>query len=96
MQEIQHQSVGINALKCMYKDDNDFKDIYKVFSNFSKAYHTKYVDYLIQNGLLFKGHQLCILKSFMRENIIRAKHNGALGGHFGLDKTLEQVNKHYY
>ena len=60
VQEIKIQSVGINALKGMYKDDNDFKYIYKVCSNFSETYHTKYDDYLIQNGLIFKGNQLCI------------------------------------
>lgn len=32
----------------------------------------------------------------MRENIIREKHQGSLGGHFGLDKTLEQVTRYYY
>ena len=60
VQEIQLQSVAMNALKGMYKDANDFKDIYKVCFDFSEAYYTEYIDYLIQNGLQFKGHQLCI------------------------------------
>ncbi len=28
----------------------------------------------------------------MRENIIREKHSGVLAGHFGMDKTLEQLS----
>lgn len=73
----------------MYKNDDGFKDIYKVCSDFSKDYHFEYVDYLIQNGLLFKGHRIFIPQCSMRENIIREKHARNMGGHFGLDKTLE-------
>lgn len=32
----------------------------------------------------------------MRENIIREKHSGGLAGHFGIDKTLEQLGNFYY
>ena len=32
----------------------------------------------------------------MRENLIREKHSGGLVGHFGHDKTFEQLQQHYY
>lgn len=32
----------------------------------------------------------------MRTNIIKEKHCGSLGGHFGVEKTLEQVRRYYY
>jgi len=32
----------------------------------------------------------------MRENLIREKHSGGLAGHFGTDKTLEQLGHFYY
>ena len=32
----------------------------------------------------------------MRTNIIKKKHSGTMGGHFGLDKTLELVRRYYY
>lgn len=32
----------------------------------------------------------------MRENIIREKHSGGLAGHFGMDKTLKQLNHFYF
>lgn len=53
------------------------------------------LDYMLQEGLLFKNNQLCIPKCSMRENLIIEKHNGGLGGHFGNDKTYEQL-KHFY
>ena len=64
--------------------------------NFSNSFHVDYSDHVLQEGLLFKGNQLHVPKCCMRENIIREKHNGGLGGQFGLDKTLEQVNRYYY
>lgn len=51
---------------------------------------------MIQNGLLFKGGQLCIPKCSMRGNLIKEKHCGPMGGHFGIDKTLELVRRHYF
>ena len=32
----------------------------------------------------------------MRENLIKEKHSGGLGGHFGADKTYEQLNRFYF
>ena len=32
----------------------------------------------------------------MRENLIQEKHNGALNGHFGVNKTQELVTRFYF
>lgn len=32
----------------------------------------------------------------MRENLIREKHCGTLGGHFGIDRTLELLRRNYH
>ena len=32
----------------------------------------------------------------MRENLIQEKHNGSLGGHFGVFKTIELAQRFYY
>ena len=45
---------------------------------------------------LFKINQLCIPKFLMRENLIREKHSGGIVGHFGHDKTFEQLQHFYY
>ena len=63
---------------------------------YANTFHGEFADYVLQDGLLFKDIRLCIPKSSMRENIIKEKYNGALGGHFGADKTLEQVARFYY
>jgi hypothetical protein len=56
----------------------------------------EWIKYLIPDGLLFKENQLCILKSSMRENLLKEKHSGGLAGHFGHDKTFVQMNRLYY
>jgi hypothetical protein len=43
---------------------------------------------MIQEGLLFKGNQLCIRKFSMRDNLLKEKHSGGLDGHFGHDKMF--------
>ena len=86
----------ISNLKGMYVDDVDFKDIYQACINLDERYNSEYSDFLVQEGLLFKGGQLCIPKCSMRDNIIQEKHSGALSGHFGLDKTLELVHRNYF
>ena len=32
----------------------------------------------------------------MRENLIKEKHSGGLAGHFGREKTFEQINRFYF
>jgi hypothetical protein len=51
---------------------------------------------MIQEGLLFKGNQLCIPKFSMRDNLLKEKHSGGLVGHFGHDKTFAQLRSSYY
>ena len=88
--------MGIEALKDMYVVDPNFGDIYKVCMEFGERYHADFPDFLIQDKFLFKGGQLCVPRCSMRTNIIKEKHSGTMGGHFGLDKTLELVRRYYY
>jgi hypothetical protein len=48
---------------------------------------------MIQERLLFKGNQLCILKCSMREDLLKEKHSGGLVRHFGHDKTFAKLNE---
>jgi hypothetical protein len=54
------------------------------------------MEYIIQEGLLFKGIQLCIPRCSMRDNLLKEKHSGGLAGHFGHDKTYAQLSSSYY
>ena len=58
--------------------------------------NSPWLDYNLQEKLLFKGGQLCIPDCSMRENIIWEKHSGGLARHFGMDKTLEKLSHFYF
>lgn len=96
VQEIQLQSIGIDALKALYAGDSDFGEAFEVCSKLVGKYHTDFLDFLIQYGVLFKGSQLCIPKCSMRFNIIKEKHCGGMSGHFGIDKNLDLVKRSYF
>lgn len=46
--------------------------------------------------ILFRGLQLCIPKSSMRDNLIKEKHSGGLPRHFGVEKIVALVSEHYF
>lgn len=95
MQENQVQVTMFDSMKELYEDDVDFKEAFEACKNPAVRDRTRWLEFMIQDGLLFKGNQLCIPKCSIKENLIKEKHSGGLGGHFGHDKTLEQL-KHFY
>lgn len=88
--------LGFEHLKYLYQTDADFKEAYEACQNPLLRNNSPWLDYNLQEKLLFKGGQLCISDCSMRENIIREKHNGGLAGHFGIDKTLEKLIHFYH
>jgi hypothetical protein len=90
------KTLGFESLKEKYRDDSYFKDTYEACENPVLRDRSQWTEYLIQDGLLFKGNQLCIPKSSMRENLLKEKHSGGLAGHFGHDKTFSQLISLYY
>ena len=96
IQETRLETMGINAIKDMYEGDEDFSKAFHVCKEMTNSYHTNFANFILQEGFLFKGSQLCVPKGSIRENIIKEKHCGGLGGHFGLDNTLELVKRFYY
>ena len=84
--------VGFKELKNLYLEDADFGEAWK---GCTKLF-TKWMDFIIRDGMLFKGSRLCIPRSSMRENLIKEKHSGGLARHFGRDKTIALVAENYY
>jgi hypothetical protein len=96
VQEFHVETLGFEHLKDMYKEDAKFKEAYEACKNPLLGDRIPWTKYLIQDGLLFKGSQLCILKCSMRDNLLKEKHNGGLARNFGHDKTFAQLRNLYY
>jgi hypothetical protein len=86
------KTLGFEHLKDMYCDDTDIKEAYEACANPVLRDRSQWIEYMIQEGLLFKGNRLCIPKFSMRDNLLKEKHIGGLAGHFGHDKTFAQLS----
>ncbi|XP_071714564.1 uncharacterized protein [Rutidosis leptorrhynchoides] len=82
--------LGFSFVKELYEVDLDFAKILSCSPIESKR------DYVEQDGFLFKGNRLCISKDSIRELLTIEAHGGGLAGHFGINKTLEILNEHFY
>jgi hypothetical protein len=78
LQEFKVRTLGFDDLKDMYADDLDFKEAYEADENPVLRDRSQWIEYVIQDGLLFKGNQLCIPNFSMRENLLKEKHSGGL------------------
>jgi hypothetical protein len=96
MQEFRVKTLGFNNLKEMYRDDPYFKEAYEASENPILRDKSQWTEYMIQDGLLFRGNQLCIPKCSMRENLLKEKHSGGLVGHFGHYKRFSKLNGSYF
>jgi hypothetical protein len=96
LQEFRVKTLGFDDLRNMYADDRDFKEVYEAAENLVLRDRSQWIEYMIQEGLLFKGNQLCIPKCSMRENLLKEKHSGGLAGHFGHDKTFAKLKESYF
>jgi hypothetical protein len=96
LQEFRVKTLGFENLKDMYAGDADFGEAYEAAENPVLRDRSPWIDYLIQDGFLFKGNQLCIPDCSMRENLVKEKHSGGLAGHFGHDKTFAKLSELYF
>jgi hypothetical protein len=71
----------------MYADDPSFGSIFQEVTNGHRH------DFVLHNGYLFRGLQLCIPDCSLRQQIISELHNE---GHFGRDKTLALISSDFY
>ena len=70
--------------------------ILELYTSLSNASRPILDDYTLQDGYLFKANKLCILRSSMRDFLVWETHAGDLVGHFGQDKTIEEMEHQFY
>jgi hypothetical protein len=58
LQEFKVKTLGFDDPKDMYTDDPDFKEAYEADENPILRDRSQWIDYMIQEGLLFRGNQL--------------------------------------
>ena len=85
--------IGFDRLKYEYPACPDFDIIYDEVSNCNRH---EYVDFLVENGYLFKVTKLCIPRTSFRDLLIWEMHAGGLARHFGRDKTIALVEDRFY
>ena len=88
--------VGFKEVSTLYLDDPDFGEVWKACTELVTLDKIKRLNFMLQDSMLFKGRQLCIPRSSMRENLIKEKHSGGLAGHSGRHNTISFVAKNYY
>jgi hypothetical protein len=96
LHEFQVNVLRFDELKEMYKDDAKFKYVYATCENPLRRDTITWLDYMIQDILVFKANKLCILRCSMRENLLKENHRGGLSEHFGKDKTFCKLSSFYF
>ena len=76
LQEFQVKTLGFEHLKKMYSDDPYFKEAYEACANPMLRDRSQWTEYMIQEGLVFKGNQFFIPKCSMKDNLLKEKHSG--------------------
>ena len=85
--------IGFDRLKNEYSACPDFDIIYNEVSNGNRQ---EYMDFLVENGYLFKMTKLCVPRTSFRDLLVWEMHVGGLAGHFGRDKTIALVEDRFY
>jgi hypothetical protein len=89
-------SVEVTGFERLKEDYDSCPDFGEVYSNLRSTPHPTRDDYFLQNGYLFKANRLCIPRTSIRDFLVWEIHAGGLAGHFGRDKTIEEVERQFY
>ena len=90
MSQLRASVLSFEQLKPLYVQDKDFGELYKECQKHPKG------EFLIHEGFLFRGTQLCVPQGGTWELLIREVHGGSLASHFGERKSLMMLKEHYF
>ena len=82
--------LGFEFIKEQYSACPDFAEIYQSCKDKPQGLFSIY------QGFLFKGNKLCIPKLPLRFVLVKEVHEGSIAGHFGIQKTLDMLAKHFF
>jgi len=82
--------IGFKHTKELYDHDPDFA------SKYYACVHPSQNGFFRHNDYLFKEKQLCVPKGSMRRLLVKEAYAGVLMGHFGVQKTLDMLQEHFY
>lgn len=82
--------MGFEFMKESYATDPNFSSV------FEACEHGAFDKFFRHEGYLFKESKLCVPNCSLRELLVREAHSGGLMGHFGVQKTLDMLNEHFY
>ena len=74
-----------DRLRGDYPSCLDLRDLFAFLSNNPLQIIDKFI---LKDGYIFQGNEICIPYTSMREFLIWELHAGGVGGHFGRDKTI--------
>jgi len=75
-----------------YAQDIEFKNVYAILSQGKRV---EELDYHIKDQLLYHSGKLCIPQT-ERIKTIREAHTSLISGHFGVSKTVAQLQRFCY
>jgi hypothetical protein len=89
---LKHSPIMHESYVEQYALDTDFKEVYETLCH---SNHVEELDYHVHNSLLYHLGKLCIPQG-ERINIIREAHSSLIAGHFGVGKTVANLQRYFY
>jgi hypothetical protein len=89
---LKHSPIMHESYVEQYALDTDFKEVYETLCH---SNHVEELDYHVHNNLLYHLGKLCIPQG-ERINIIREAHSSLIAGHFGVGKTVANLQRYCY
>jgi hypothetical protein len=89
---LQHNSTMNESYVEQYALDVDFKEVY---ANLCHSNQVEELDYHVHDMLLYHLGKICISQG-ERVNILREAHSSVIVGHFGVGKTMANLQRYCY